>query len=116
LPRSVTAFAGDAGDVVLGVIQIRIGARKSGIEISGVTFQAARNDGAIEISGAITVTGTVEPVVENSGVADRKLEKFVITPEEIVLPFAARTDDQFEAFRACAGGRGRHGPLPRGIG
>lgn len=63
-----------------------------------MAFEAARNDGAVEIGVAILVTRTIYPT-KLSPVGDWKFKELISFPVEKCLSCSSGTDYQAEAFR-----------------
>src|ERR1051325_8936548 len=82
-----------------------------------MTLETARHDRPAEIQSSISVAGTVDPTTDFGPVRHRQLKELIVFPVEISLAFAARTDDEIEAFgeRDRVGWRSEHADLEEAI-
>ena len=82
---AVTPLARDSQDKTVFVVVI-VGRLGTGVlKIGGMALEAARRNGAIEISRAVNISRTVDPAMEFGPIGDREFEQSVLLPIEIGL-------------------------------
>src|SRR5215831_8597778 len=95
-PRAMAFFTCNADQKVGLTVSIHPGA--NWLKVGRVAFEAARNNGAVEIRVAIQVTRTIYPT-KLFPVRDWKLKELIPFPIKKCLPLSAGTDYQAEPFR-----------------
>ena len=64
-----------------------------------MAFQAARDDGAIEVRAAVAETGAVHPGVKLRPIRDGKLKELIAFPIQVGLTFFSGASDEIDALR-----------------
>ena len=82
---AVTPLARNSQDKIVFVVVIVGGSGTGLLEVGGMTLEAAGRNGAIEISRAVNISGTVDPAMEFGPIGDRKFEQSILLPIEIGL-------------------------------
>ena len=100
----MTFFALDTEREVRGAVPVD--RRRQSLKVGRVAFQASRDDGAVKVSEAISITGAVHPT-ELRPVRDWQLEELIFVPVQVGLTLLARPNDESNALGARVGVRRR---------
>jgi hypothetical protein len=71
---AVTSLTRNSQDKIVFVVVIVGGLGTGVLEVGGMTLEAAGRNGAIEISRAVNISGTVDPAMEFAPIGDGKFE------------------------------------------
>src|SRR5262249_29343606 len=98
--RTMATLARNSENEILFVVVVFQRSGTQRLEIRGMTLQAARGDGTVEVRGAIHVAGAVSPGLQTRPVGDGEFEECVFSPIKVRLALGAGSDDKINPLGA----------------